>query len=349
MKKAFLLCITLVGTLISYADEIYTIHVEAPQSYFHNATTADLEVSIQSEKGDVAIGTIHLIANADSMMIGDFNGNTPEAYSAGALWTEDPHCGFSFILEPGKIKAVLNGRYFNVSGTPLNDAYQAYKSEVGLGGEAKRISMEESNKITESYMQKYNDTPLFNMLFGSHYDVMFGKKESVERLYAIGSDKQKKIKAVEETYKRICHNDLENGQPFRDVDIPNATVEDSKTVRLSDYIGKGKWVFIDFWASWCGGCRQAIPRVKAAYEEVKDKNIMFISIAVWDKRNAAIKAMKEENMPWLQLIDEKGACGTTYMFNSIPRFMLFAPDGTIADKDVDVRNVLEIIKEDLSK
>ena len=195
-------------------------------------------------------------------------------------------------------------------------------------------------------MQRYCDTPLFGMLFTNHSAVAFGTdKKAVERLWAMGGEEAKKMKYARSAYERICHNDVANGQPLRDVTIPNATVDGGKTVKLSDYIGKGQWVFVDFWASWCGACRQAIPLVKEVYEEVKDKNVLFISIAEWDRRDAALKAMAQENMPWLQLIDEKGACGDTYMFNSIPRFMLFAPDGTLVEKDIERNQIRKLLTE----
>ena len=326
----------------------YTLRVSMPQRFVANATTADMEVVMQNDKGEVTVGTLRLTANADNTLVGELQGTTDDAYAASAVWTEDPHVGYGLILEPGVINATAADHGFSITGTPLNDTYAEYMAAMDKAHENGSMGMTALTALTEEYMAKYCDTPIFALLFGSHYSVMMGKKDDVERLYAMASDKQKLVKTTLDAYRRVCKNDVTNGEPLRDVLIPNATIE-GNDARLSDFIGKGKWVFVDFWASWCGGCRQAIPRVKKAYEQVKDKNIMFISIAEWDRRSAALKAMEKEDMPWLQLIDEKGACGTAYMFNTIPRLMLFAPDGTLADKDVNVQKLEEILIQKLKQ
>lgn len=318
-----------------------TLKVSIPKGMVKNASTADFTISLNGENGDEDIATLTLKSTPAGILSGEWVTQVHTPVSASALWTEDPHVGFSFVIEPGIITVTPDGQgAFNVSGTKLNDAYAAFQSERNAADYSK------ADSIVEAYMQKYSDTPLFGTLFTTHSATMFGSdKQKVEALWAMGGENGKKMKYALEAYNRICHNDINNGEPLRDVEIPNATVEDTgKSVRLSDYIGKGKWVFVDFWASWCVGCRQAIPIVKKAYEQVKDNgNIMFISIAEWDKRPAALKAMKEENMPWLQLIDEKGLCGSTYLFNTIPRFMLFTPDGSLYDKDVQRNNILNLL------
>lgn len=318
-----------------------TLKVSIPKGMVKNASTADFTISLNDENGDEDIATLTLKSTAEGTLSCEWITQVQTPVSASALWTEDPHVGFSFVIEPGIITVTPDGQgAFRVSGTKLNDAYASFQSERNA------VDYSQADSIVEAYMQKYNDTPLFGTLFTTHSATLFGSdKQKVEALWAMGGENGKKMKYALEAYNRICHNDINNGEPLRDVEIPNATVEDTgKSVRLSDYIGKGKWVFVDFWASWCVGCRQAIPIVKKAYEQVKDNgNIMFISIAEWDKRPAALKAMKEENMPWLQLIDEKGLCGSAYLFNTIPRFMLFAPDGTLYDKDVKRNNIINLL------
>jgi len=334
----------------------FTLKASIPSKSFLGKTTADFDVTVLTENGEKSLGTLHLVADKDSMLVGQFQTETDGSYCASAVWTEDPHMGFAFFLEPGTVTAAYKENGFSVHGTQLNEVYAQYKNE-SEAEQQNGYSRTKLNAITEKYMQKYSDTPLFSLLFQSHMTVSMASFQTdantiaeVERLWAIGSDSAKKDKNLLETYNRICHNDIADGMSLRDVEIPNATVEDSKTVRLSDYIGHGKWVFIDFWASWCGGCRQAIPLVKKVYETVKDNdNILFISIAEWDRRSAALKAMKEENMPWLQLIDEKGACGSAYMFSTIPRFMLFAPDGTLSHKDIDRNKIKDVINTALGK
>lgn len=105
-------------------------------------------------------------------------------------------------------------------------------------------------------------------------------------------------------------------------------------VQLSSLVEKGKYTLIDFWASWCGPCRWAIPKVKALYEANKDR-LNVISCSLDEKEEKWREAMKEENMPWKQLwVNLKDPMaqqlGYGYMISSIPRLMLISPDGKIA-------------------
>lgn len=344
IKRLFFSLLSITCTILASCtmkgNETCTLRVSIPQEMFGDATSAEMVLAVNGEDGDEELGKYELTADANGFMVGEWKVEVQEPMAGSMVWTADPHIGFAFYLEPGIVSIQLSKQTgATISGTPLNDAYAAYEKEC------KEFPYQKMDSLTEAYMQKYNDTPLFGMLYTRHSAVSFrADKDEAERLWAIGGEKGQKMKYAKSAYERICHNDIVNGEPLRDVVIPNATVDgEGQAVKLSDYIGKGKWVFLDFWASWCGGCRQAIPLVKEAYEKLKNENIQFISIAEWDRRDAALKAMQEENMPWLQLIDEKGACGDTYMFNTIPRFMLFAPDGTLAEKDIDRNAILNLL------
>lgn len=106
-----------------------------------------------------------------------------------------------------------------------------------------------------------------------------------------------------------------------------------KTVRLSSLIEKGKFTVIDFWASWCGPCRWAIPKVKALYEANKDR-LNVISCSLDEKEDKWREAMKQEKMPWTQIWvnmkeDMVRELSYGYMISSIPRLMLISPEGKI--------------------
>ena len=104
---------------------------------------------------------------------------------------------------------------------------------------------------------------------------------------------------------------------------------EGKTTRLSDYVGKGKYVLTDFWASWCAPCRAELPNLIAAYNTYKDSGLVVLGIAAWDKPEATLKAIDEEKIPYPQIINSQKIATDVYGISGIPEIILFGPDGTI--------------------
>ena len=125
------------------------------------------------------------------------------------------------------------------------------------------------------------------------------------------------------------------GKPIIDFALKDAS---GKTVKLSDF--KGKYVFLDFWASWCVPCRKENPNVKAQYQKYKDKGFTVLSVSL-DKaeaRKAWLEAIENDQIGmWTQLIDENAFAGTvakSYFITSIPTNFLISPDGKFLDRNL---------------
>ena len=105
-----------------------------------------------------------------------------------------------------------------------------------------------------------------------------------------------------------------------------------KMVTLSSF--RGKYVLVDFWASWCGPCRKALPLVKKVNEEFKDKGLQVIGVSIDKKAKDWEKALEEENLPYLQLNDPHGITRKLYNYNGIPLIILISPKGIILEKEL---------------
>lgn len=128
--------------------------------------------------------------------------------------------------------------------------------------------------------------------------------------------------------KRAIRNALKTGSQ-----IPAIVYNDpdGKPVDISSF--KGKYVLIDFWASWCGPCRKAIPEIKTLYSKYKEKGFEVLSISV-DTDNAAWRrAMSEEAMPWTQVLSpNKNKTLADFMIIGIPTLYLIDREGKIVEK-----------------
>lgn len=118
------------------------------------------------------------------------------------------------------------------------------------------------------------------------------------------------------------------GAMFKDFTIKGGNINETD-VSLSDYVGKGKYVLVDFWASWCGWCRAEFPVISEIYNKYKGDKFEVVGLAVNDKKELTLKAMKHDGVTWPQILNCRDIPMKLYGVSGIPEIILFAPDGTI--------------------
>ena len=238
------------------------------------------------------------------------------------------------IIEPGDIQFDGNNRVPIIQGTPLNNVLSDVVS--------KRNAPDFIETAKELIIQHKDDAmaiPLLLMLD----DSMLEPDTLLTLISQLSEDTQHHphVAKVKEKAETLLARPKE-GDMFKDF----AAEYDGKTTRLSDYVGRGRYVLADFWASWCGPCRQEIPNLIALYENYKEKEFLVLGVAAQDNPEASLKAIDEMQIPYPQILNAQKIATDIYGIDALPEAILFSPDGTILARGlrgVELENKLEEI------
>ena len=145
----------------------------------------------------------------------------------------------------------------------------------------------------------------------------------------------KMIIFFQDNYEREHKNliGLRKGDPSPGFNYPD---KNGKNVSLEDL--KGKYVYIDVWATWCGPCKREIPYLKEMDDEYKDKNIAFVSLSIdkMEHKDKWLKMIKDEDLRGIQILADQDWSSdfvTAYNIEGIPRFILIDQEGNILNSN----------------
>lgn len=113
----------------------------------------------------------------------------------------------------------------------------------------------------------------------------------------------------------------------------------SRKVSLSDYVGKGKYVLVDFWSPWCGPCKAEVPNLKNVYEKYHGDKFDMLSVSVWEESRKmnwknSLDTAAVLGMNWNVITNGHKEPADLYGIDGIPHIILFGPDGTIVKRDL---------------
>lgn len=331
----------------------YTLTVELPEEYegdtiFYHTRPSEDPLDTAIVKNGIAV----------------FTGMASDTLSdIGFIRYNPQRSAELFAIENGNINLNLKDPDKTIlSGTSINEDYQRFKTsldslftisrerylaqqkEIEENELAPKRNAELEKELDEfiakfedliiSYSGKYADSDLGEYILLDNY-INFKNVDKLEKaitLFRPVSQESEKIVPLK-NYVAIAKKTAV-GSLFMDV---TGFDLDGNARSLSDYVGKGKPVFLDFWASWCGPCRRALPEVRQIYKDYKDKGFEIVGISLDSNKENWATATKDEEITWPQFSNLQGwsdPAAETYGIRFIPFTILFDREGKVAGKNL---------------
>ena len=190
--------------------------------------------------------------------------------------------------------------------------------------------MEGSRKVKLDFIQNHPDNGL-SLVF---LEDMAGSKPDVDVIAPLLHS----LPAIQDSYRGKRLANLLKGMGLvegaKAIDFTQADTQ-GKPVKLSDF--RGKYVLIDFWASWCVPCRQENPNLVKAYAAYKSKNFEILAVSLDNKNENWLKAIEDDKLSWVHVSDLKGWDNTVagaYAIRAVPNNYLIDPNGIIIARNL---------------
>ncbi|AOM79344.1 hypothetical protein BFS30_20530 [Pedobacter steynii] len=205
-------------------------------------------------------------------------------------------------------------------------------TQEALFAESEVIFKAMNNTVYPNYISKNTNSPIALAMLDEYLAGVIDDRK-LEPLFTKLSPSIKKTAEGKRWAKLLATAKLTSiGKPAPDFVQPDTA---GKPVKLSSL--RGKYVLVDFWASWCGPCRAENPNVLKAYQKLKDKGFDVVSVSIDGDRKAWLKAIKEDGMPWIHVSDlkaNKNEAAMLYGVDAIPQNWLLDPNGLVVEKNL---------------
>lgn len=290
-----------------------------------------------------------------------------------SFWAEDEDLEINFRgMDTARIK-IKNPPYVYIKGGPKNevmnlmnwDAYRNYQLMIGVSQNVYKISgMDDQakQKLSGNFYSMLGDEYIARMRYLAEY---YSDRNSVLAILPALSNDETFVKDIiarlekkepnyaplvkfKQEYKEKLAQKARLAEGNKAPQFSYFTADGKKKLGPQNF--KGKILVLDFWASWCGPCRQEIPNLKKAYSTYHTKGVEFLSVSIDKDAQAWKKAMKEENMPWHQVLAPNAGTEVMklYQFSGIPYILILDKDGKIVGKNYRGKNLTDKLDELLS-
>ncbi len=262
------------------------------------------------------------------------------------------------FLEEGEIRVETDpmGRT-RVTGTPSNDAFAPvndslnflqtrYMTAAQLGDAAEVESLEQAYlSLYRQTLEENTDKLLGIYLLQNFYSEM--ESDEVRATMDRFPESLRQHPIMQTIEQRLqAEENTQIGKPYIELSLRDATGE---RLSLSSLIGEGKWVLIDFWATWCGPCRGELPYLKATYEEFGPQGFTIYGVSADNDEEAWKQFVERSELTWPNVIaieeDKSSTALEIYGVRMLPTNFLIGPDGTIIARDLRGEAVAEKLRE----